>query len=65
MMTSLLLVDVQGFEPLAKGQVNAKALLFQLSHPLHVLTRHAAVMRAYCSPRVSALPPPAFPDPGL
>ncbi|MEM1285441.1 MAG: NYN domain-containing protein [Pseudomonadota bacterium] len=65
MMTSLLLVDVQGFEALAKGQVNAKALVSELSHTMHGLTRQVAVMRAYCSPRVSAYRRTAFRDAGF
>ena len=65
MMTSLLLVDVQGFEALAKGQVNAKALVSELSHTMHGLTRQVAVLRAYCSPRVSAYRRTAFRDAGF
>ena len=65
MMTSLLLVDVQGFEALAKGQVNARALVSELSHTTHGLARQIAVMRAYCSPRVSTFRRSAFRDAGF
>ena len=65
MMTSLLLVDVQGFEALAKGQVNACALVSELSHTTHGLARQIAVMRAYCSPRVSTFRRSAFRDAGF
>lgn len=65
MMTSLLLVDVQGFEALAKGQANPAALIGELSHTMHGLTRQIAVMRAYCSNRVSSYRRTAYREAGF
>ncbi|MEO0383514.1 MAG: NYN domain-containing protein [Pseudomonadota bacterium] len=65
MMTSLLLVDVQGFEALAKGQANPTALTSELSHTMHGLTRQIAVMRAYCSNRVSSYRRTAYREAGF
>jgi hypothetical protein len=65
MMTSLLLVDVQGFEALAKGQANPAALVGELSHTMHGLTRQIAVMRAYCSNRVSSYRRTAYREAGF
>lgn len=64
-MTSLLLVDVQGFEALAKGQANPTALTSELSHTMHGLTRQIAVMRAYCSNRVSSYRRTAYREAGF
>ncbi len=65
MMTSLLLVDVQGFEALAKGQADPAALSSELTHTMHGLTRQIAVMRAYCSTRVSTYRRTAYRDAGF
>jgi len=65
MMTSVLLVDVQGFEALAKGQANPVALISELSHTMHGMTRQIAVMRAYCSNRVSSYRRTAYREAGF
>lgn len=65
MMTSLLLVDVQGFEALAKGQAEPSALASELTHTMHGLTRQIAVMRAYCSTRVSTYRRTAYREAGF
>jgi hypothetical protein len=65
MMTSLLLVDVQGFEALAKGQANPAALIETLSNGAERESRHLAVMRAYCSNRVSSYRRTAYREAGF
>jgi hypothetical protein len=65
MMTSLLLVDVQGFEALAKGQANPAALIETLSNGAESESRHLAVMRAYCSNRVSSYRKTAYREAGF
>ncbi len=65
MTTSLLLIDVQGFEALAKGQANPSALRDQLTHTTHGMNRQLAVMRAYCSSRVSSYRKTAYREAGF
>lgn len=65
MMTSLLLVDVQGFEALAKGQAKPAKLIEYLSESMPGLTRQVAVMRAYCSNRVSSYRRTAYREAGF
>ena len=65
MMTSILLVDVQGFETLAKGQANPAALAGELSDSTQDEAKPFAVMRAYCSPRVSSYRRAAYREAGF
>lgn len=65
MMTSVLLVDVQGFEALAKGQADPSALLNDLAENKNGSPRHMAVIRAYCSNRVSSYRRTAYRESGF
>lgn len=54
MMTSILLIDVQGLEARVGGGLSPAELLAELSHTMHGMTRQIMVQRAYCSSRISA-----------
>lgn len=64
MMTSILLIDVQGLEARVGGGLSPADLLAELSHTMHGMTRQIMVQRAYCSSRISAYRRNAYRDAG-
>lgn len=64
MMTSILLVDVQGLETRVGGGLAPADLLADLTHTMHGMSRQIMVQRAYCSSRISAYRRNAYRDAG-
>eukprot|EP00752_Nemacystus_decipiens_P019623 g17679.t1 len=64
MMTSILLVDVQGLETRVGNGLSPSDLLTELSHTMHGMNRQIMVQRAYCSGRISTYRRNAYRDAG-
>lgn len=64
MMTSILLVDVQGLEARIGGGLSPAELLAELTHTMHGMSRQIMVQRAYCSSRISNYRRNAYRDAG-
>lgn len=64
MMTSILLIDVQGLEARIGGGLAPAGLLAELTHTMHGMSRQIMVQRAYCSSRVSTYRRNAYRDAG-
>lgn len=64
MMTSILLVDVQGLEARIGGGLSPAELLAELTHTMHGMSRQIMVQRAYCSSRISTYRRNAYRDAG-